>query len=299
MGSAGGELGARIGGDEFAVVCPGADREAAAAVGQQIAAWFARVPRSHLTDDGSDCVIEPSVSWGVAVWPEDGRTKDELIAAADAALYVAKRGRGRRQERRATGATIEQSVRVLAAAIDARDEGTGSHSVLVADIAGDVVRTLGFDGKQVAALRRAALLHDSGKLALPDAILHKPAELSDDEHTRMREHSERGYEIAVAAGLPENEALWIRHVHEHWDGSGYPDGLSGDAIPLESRVLLVADAYAAMTHYRPNQDACSPAEALAELRRCAGTQFDPGVVEALATTVEPFTGLASGDAVPV
>ena len=190
-------------------------------------------------------------------------------------------------------------MRVLAAAIDARDEGTGSHSVLVADIAGDVVRTLGFDGKNVAALRRAALLHDSGKLALPDAILQKPAALDDYEETVMREHSERGYEIAVAAGLPEAEALWIRHVHEHFDGSGYPHGLAGEEIPLESRVLLVADAYSAMTHDRPYQDACSPAEAVAELRRCAGGQFDPRVVEALATTVEPFTGSPSGDAVSV
>jgi HD-GYP domain-containing protein (c-di-GMP phosphodiesterase class II) len=119
-----------------------------------------------------------------------------------------------------------------------------------------------------------------GKIGVPDAILNKPARLTDDEYEHMKRHALLGYDIVQAADM-EVEARWVRHHHERFDGAGYPDGLVGDEIPLESRVILVADAFEAMTSDRPYRQAPGQSFAIRELGRHAGTQFDPAVVEAL------------------
>jgi HD-GYP domain-containing protein (c-di-GMP phosphodiesterase class II) len=134
-------------------------------------------------------------------------------------------------------------------------------------------------------MRLAGLLHDVGKIGVPDAILNKPAALTDDEFAVMRQHAVLGYEIVESAGLPE-QAGWVRHHHERIDGTGYPDGLSGDEIPLESRIILVADSFEAMTSDRPYRRAPGREFALEELRRNAGTQFDPDVVDALCRVLD-------------
>jgi HD-GYP domain-containing protein (c-di-GMP phosphodiesterase class II) len=139
---------------------------------------------------------------------------------------------------------------------------------------------LGLSEERIARLRLAGLLHDVGKIGVPDAILNKPAKLTDSEYEQIQRHSLLGFEIVDAAGLPE-EARWVRHHHERIDGRGYPDRLSGQEIPLESRIILVADAFEAMTSDRPYRRAPGLQFAVAELRRGAGTQFDADVVDAL------------------
>ena len=139
---------------------------------------------------------------------------------------------------------------------------------------------LGLDRDRVMQLRRAAFLHDVGKVAVSQATLSKPGRLSDAQVDEIRLHPGVGSTMLLHAGLGE-EALWVRHHHERLDGAGYPDGLEADEIPLEARIIFVADAFEAMTSDRPYRPGMEIPEALDELRRCAGTQFEPRIVDAL------------------
>jgi HD-GYP domain-containing protein (c-di-GMP phosphodiesterase class II) len=151
---------------------------------------------------------------------------------------------------------------------------------MVAALARAVATELGVDSDELDTVLRAAELHDIGKLAIPDDILHKPAALDAGEWELMREHTIIGDRILGAAPAMRPVAEIVRASHERWDGSGYPDGLAGGQIPLGARIVSVCDAFHAMTSPRPYQPTRTPEQALAELRRCAGTQFDPAVVEA-------------------
>jgi putative nucleotidyltransferase with HDIG domain len=155
------------------------------------------------------------------------------------------------------------------------------HSTIVARYAAGIAERLGWSGADLAHLRIAAMLHDIGKVVLPDRILQKPDTLDAGEFEEVKRHPEEGAELINRVEGMGNIAEWVLHSHEHFDGSGYPDGLKGDAIPQASRILLVADAYDAMTSDRPYRSAQSHAHALAEVRRHAGRQFDPICVSAL------------------
>ncbi|MCW3016522.1 MAG: hypothetical protein JWO02_3614 [Solirubrobacterales bacterium] len=172
-------------------------------------------------------------------------------------------------------------VRALMAAVQARDRYTAEHSRSVVTLAGKVARMLGCDPEEVRRIELVALLHDIGKLSIPDAILNAPRPLSEDESAIMRTHAAAG--ARLVAEIPElaDLAPAIRAEHERWDGSGYPDGLAGRDIPLASRITLVCDAFHAMTSDRPYRAALTQAEAIEELRRHAGTQFSPGATAAL------------------
>ena len=143
---------------------------------------------------------------------------------------------------------------------------------------------LGLDAERVAKLRLAGFLHDVGKIGVPDSILQKPGPLTDEEFSVMKTHAALGCRIVSGAEL-EDESTWILHHHERPDGKGYPDGLQGEEIPLESRIILVADAFEAMTSDRPYRGRRGEEQALLELDRHAGTQFDPACVAALTTIV--------------
>ena len=173
----------------------------------------------------------------------------------------------------------------LARAVDAKDSYTRSHCQTVSQLCAAIAAELGFEGDRLARMRLAGLLHDVGKIGVPDAILNKPSGLTDAEYEVMKRHSLLGFEIVQAADMAL-EAAWVRHHHERFDGGGYPDGLAGEEIPLESRIILVADAFEAMTSDRPYRQAPGLEFALAELRRHAGSQFDPRVVEALLEVTE-------------
>ena len=169
----------------------------------------------------------------------------------------------------------------LAKAVDARDAYTGSHSERVSDLAARIATRLGVDREQVELTRLAASLHDLGKLAIPEEILRKPGPLSETERLVLERHPQIGYRMLESLGV-DPVADWVLHHHERWDGTGYPDALGGDDIPLGARIIFVADAYDAMTSDRVYRGRLTDDEAVAELARCSGSQFDPDVVAALA-----------------
>jgi len=168
----------------------------------------------------------------------------------------------------------------LARAVDVRDAGTRNDSATVAELCVALAAKMGFSGVRIERLRLAGLLHDVGKIGVPDAILSKRGALAPEERTEVEVHTSVGHAILTSAELHE-EAVWVLHHHERFDGSGYPTGLAGEEIPLESRIIAVADAFEAMTGARPYRIATTPDEALRELHRWSGTQFDPDCVEAL------------------
>lgn len=171
------------------------------------------------------------------------------------------------------------TIQSLAAAIDVKDWYTGEHSKTVADLAALVARALKLSAEEVEDVRIVASLHDLGKIGVPDAILWKPGPLDPDELLIMRKHAERSFEILMKAQVSDRVKLAVRSVHERWDGKGYPDGLAGETIPLISRVIAVVDAYEAMTSDRAYRKALPQKEALERLKRGAGSQFDPLIVE--------------------
>ncbi len=177
------------------------------------------------------------------------------------------------------------TVRSLAAAVDAKDSYTHGHSDHVAAYSTLIAERMGLSHEQKIALEMAAYLHDIGKIGVAEEILLKPGRLSDDEMEQMRHHPLIGANILKPVAFPWAIAPVVRHHHEAWDGSGYPAGLSGEEIPLLARILTVADSYEAMTADRPYRQGMSVDDAIAELRACAGAQFDPGVVEAFFDTV--------------
>ena len=161
------------------------------------------------------------------------------------------------------------------------------HHRAVAELAGSLARHIGLRDEQLHAVVRAAELHDVGKVLVPDAILNKPGELSEDELALMRRHAIAGWLILRESAESDAIAALVRSSHERWDGMGYPDGLAGEAIPLGARIITICDAFDAMTHERPYRTARSGAEALAELRQGAGVRYDPTLVAVFLTAVAP------------
>jgi diguanylate cyclase (GGDEF)-like protein/putative nucleotidyltransferase with HDIG domain len=295
----------RLGGDEFAVILPRLDERGAVTAAESIVDRIGALELGH--------VGSVTVSAGVATFPVQGVARDELIRLADSALYWAKeRGKNRVRlyrpdvvelaELRRLAAGPDRAARFraaasLAKAVDARDAYTGSHSERVSDLAARIAARLGADAEQVELTRLAASLHDLGKLAIPEEILRKPGALTESERLVLQRHSQIGFRMLESLGV-DPVADWVLYHHERWDGTGYPDRLQGEEIPLGARIIFVADAYDAMTSERVYRRRLSTGDALAELERCAGTQFDPQIVSALAdelgaTTHERVGALAS------
>ena len=279
----------RLGGDEFALLLPGYDEHAAMTAAASV---VERISALQLDQIGT-----VTVSAGVATAPVHAGERDELIRLADSALYWAKeygknRVRGYRPDvielaelkRLASGpdrAARFRAAASLARAVDARDVYTGSHSQRVAELAARTARRLGLPEEEVELTRLAASLHDLGKLAIPEEILRKPGPLTDPERIVLERHPQIGFRMLESLGV-DPVADWVLHHHERWDGSGYPDGLPGEQIPLGARIIFVADAYDAMTSERVYRRRVSSEQAVAELQRCAGSQFDPEIVDAFA-----------------
>jgi putative nucleotidyltransferase with HDIG domain len=180
------------------------------------------------------------------------------------------------QLRQAYNRTLE----TLGEALDVRDTYTGGHSLRIARYAELIARQAGCQPETIEHIRTAAMLHDIGKIGIPDSVLLKPGGLNEREMEMMKSHSLIGARLLRIAGFPDDVVTIVRHLHEHYDGWGYPAGLKGDAIPLGSRILAVADAYEAMTSNRIYRNALDSEDALTELCRFSGIQFDPDIVAA-------------------
>ena len=255
----------RLGGDEFcAVLDTPADP---AAVGAQLAAAIAREGHG----------FRVGASFGATVIPAGVVDPSAPLTVADELLYVCK------NQHRASA--DHQSADVLLAVVAERTPDLGEHVNVVAELAEAVARRLDMSETDVSRVRRAAHLHDIGTMAIPDSILSKPGPLSTEEWELMRQHTVIGQRILAAAPALRPVGEIVRASHERWDGRGYPDGLAGDAIPLGARIVFACDAYDAMTANRPYTRARPASAAVAELMACAGTQFDPAVVEALVAEV--------------
>jgi diguanylate cyclase (GGDEF)-like protein len=279
----GGDCAYRVGGDEFAVILP------------DVGAWGALEATQRLQTALAQHAID--VTAGIA---DDGGSKhvDGIIREADLALIA-----GKRHHHAVTiySPELEPSIAApdtardaehvssltsaLALAVDAKDSYTRSHSQTVSELCALIATELALGPALIGRMRLAGLLHDVGKIGIPDAILTKPGALTDPEYEQMKRHSTLGEEIVAAAGL-STEARWVRHHHERYDGTGYPDGLAGEGIPFQSRIILTADAFEAMTSDRPYRAALGRDVAIAELRRCAGTQFDRSIVQAFCRALE-------------
>lgn len=276
----GGDVVGRTGADELAVLMPGAGLDGARGVAERLVA--------ALELDGP-----VTVSVGIAV--DTGATElDGLLADAAAVLERARRAGGGRvgipgRAGRAESEAAEPgrgAIGALALTLAERAPEIGEHAEQVVALAGAVARRLGALPDDTERITAAALLHDIGKVAVPDGILNKPGPLTTDERRIMHEHPVVGERILRAVPGLGPVARIVRHAHEHVDGRGYPDGLIGESIPLGSRIVAVCDAFDAMTRDRPHRAAMSRSEAVAELLACAGSQFDPRVVDALVAHLE-------------
>jgi two-component system cell cycle response regulator len=281
---------ARIGGEEFALLLPDTEQHAAYLLAERL--------RRAVKEPGVDGEL-PSVSFGVASFPTHAADAEALMHAADQALYAAKAmGRDRsviyNPEVLASvlGGNLEpvagnehlSAVLVLAETLDLRDSGTASHSQTVGRLAALIAKALGFDDARVERIRLAGMLHDIGKIGIPDWILHKPGKLDQAEWAEIKKHPEMGARIAASAKL-DDISEWILCHHERVDGRGYPAGLPADEIPVEARILAVADAYEAMTSDRVYRRAMPASDAERELCDQSGSQFDAEVVDALLSAI--------------
>ncbi|HMI72783.1 MAG TPA: HD domain-containing phosphohydrolase [Solirubrobacteraceae bacterium] len=255
----------RLGGDEFCVLL---DRHADANDPVVEAALLA------LFEPADPYAVD--ASYGLVALPDDAPTAAEALRLADHRMYALKHGRR---------ATQGQAREVLLALLGEREPDLHRHMRDVAGLARSVGREMGLDAEDLDVVVRAAELHDIGKVAIPDAILHKPGALDDDEWAFVRQHTIIGERIVSAAEALRPVGQVVRSSHERWDGAGYPDGLRAYDIPLGARIVLACDAWDAMTSDRTYRRAMPPEAAAAELRANAGTQFDPEVVGALLSVV--------------
>ncbi len=293
LGEAGG-LAARLGGEEFALVFPGRAEDEAMAIAERLRA---AVPAAF-----ADFPWPVTTSLGVAVSGPGAETASLVLRAATRAVFGAKRlGRDRcvayhaealdallgslEDEGDASGEQLAAAM-LLAETLDLRDVSTARHSQTVGRYAEGIARALGLPEDRVQRIRAAGVLHDIGKLGVADAVLKKPGALTDEEWAEMRRHPELGARILDHANLRDISG-WVLAHHERIDGRGYPHGLAGEAIPLEARILAVADAYEAMTADRPYRVSLGHDAAREELLDGSGAQFDPVVVEAFLRALSP------------
>ena len=287
---------ARYGGEEFAIILPETTLTEAVAAAERII---------ELVRAGSKTAFPSgvTVSAGVATFPEHGQTRHALILSADVALYYAKHsGKDRAcpyqsalaKVYRATAERLQvllsqediEAMEALSSAVDAKDQCTHGHSDSVTRYALEIGECLNLPQQDMENLRAASLLHDIGKLSMPEKVLHKKGPLHLDEWQCVENHPKIGSQILEKVQQLRSIVPTVRHHHERYDGHGYPYGLSGKDIPLLARIIAVADSFDAMVSDRHYRKALSVEQALEEIKRCSGTQFDPEIVDAFICVIE-------------
>ena len=254
---------ARIGGDEFAILLPNSSEKALEMASDRIrenVEWY----------NGANPELSLSISIGFAVRYDKSKTMADLFKEADNSMYREKLHRSQ--------SVRSALVQTLMKALGARDFLTEGHADRLQSLVTGLARLMALPESKIADLRLLAQFHDIGKVGIPDSILFKPGPLTEEEFKEMRRHCEIGYRIAQTANDLLPIADWIIKHHEWWNGKGYPLGLKEEEIPLECRILAIADAYDAMTSDRPYRKALSHEDAVDELKRCTGSQFDPSLV---------------------
>ena len=291
---------ARFGGDEFLLILPEAYRADAKKVADSMRGALATSP--YIAPDGARIPLR--MSFGASSFPEDGHDAAALIAVADANLYESKRWGGDTVTVRPepiSGEAVDSrafsTLDSLVSAVDNKDHYTRRHSAQVAEYTAVIGKALGLSSEQQEALRVASLLHDVGKIGVPDSILRKPGTLTSKELEYMRQHPLIG-SMMIMQHLPESVEVKDAVVahHERWDGKGYPAQLAGKQIPLLARILAVADAFSAMITDRPYHSALDSREALDRLAEGSGTQFDPDMVQMFVAAMSPVPATTAGAA---
>jgi len=259
-----GDILARIGGDEFAILLPSTTSE-------ETHNFCERIKKACQQDKIKPIYLRLNISLGHAT--QEGEYKDinSLLRVADRNMYQDKLFNGKSREKH-----FLEAFRIILAE---RDPHTSDHAQRLQELALSLGKRVGLSEYQLGNLKLLALLHDMGKIGIPDSILFKTHVLTLSEWKKMREHSRIGYRMAK--NIPDFApiAQEILYHHERWDGTGYPDGLKGEKIPLLSRIISIVDAYDVMQSRRPYKGSISKADALKEIKSCAGTQFDPQLVE--------------------
>lgn len=292
------DVACRIGGDEFALIMPETEKREVLKICHAIQA---DLMENH--NEGDPDVI---LAWGIAAFPQDGGDMESLLKKADDAVYWHKfydntqvcmideevlpaipADADLKTEKKA----YVKAVMAMAAAVDARDPFTRFHSKNVARLARALAEELGMPDETVKSIETAGLVHDVGKIGIPDRILRKPEPLSADDQVWVREHPALGERILAASTVPEI-LPWVLAHHEQWDGTGYPKGIEGEQIPYEAAILGVCDAYDAMTSDRSYRKAMTTAQALAEIDKHSGSMFHPVVAQMFVGMVKAEKALA-------
>ncbi len=261
---------ARVGGDEFSAILPLTGKEESECLARQI-----RYRLTHYNQHNPDLPL--SISMGIATAEKSGTTLKKVFKEAEDEMCKDKLHR--------TNSARNGIVQSLMMALAERDYISQGHVQRLDNICQAVGEKINLHSAQLANLALLAQVHDLGKVGIPDQVLFKPGPLSEDEWAAMKQHSEKGYRIASTSCCLEKVADLILKHHERWDGSGYPLGLQGKEIPIECRILSIAEAYDVMTSHRPYQNAAPKEKAIAEIRKQAGSQFDPELVRIFIATI--------------
>jgi diguanylate cyclase (GGDEF)-like protein len=294
---------ARYGGEEFVVVLPGRDAREASRLAEIIRQ---KIENRHFPGGEHQPGGKVTVSCGIATYPDHASNARELVKHADLALYRAKSLNKNKVELyfsvfddlelEEDEKELLNSIRTLVSVINAKDRYTYGHSERVTDFSIKLAQKLNLPEKDIRLLKYAAFLHDIGKIEIDRDILNKAGPPDKEQWFILRQHPQWGSDIVKSVAKLQPIAPAILHHHENFDGSGYPAGISGKDIPLPARIIRITDSYDAMTTDRPYKKSMSKDEAIREIKRCAGTMFDPDLVNLFISIIDDETKLADGPA---